>query len=130
MHRAPMHWTRTKHLAYLGPSLSRHPGEVPPKGAEGEGHAYDPETFRSEIFERLDCGFPPPALRATSPVRASEGAETGEAWRERQGEHHDLAHPALQQVAADPRASAPQGNRTRDPRVSQTTPDQSRDPKP
>ena len=27
----------------------------------------------------LVCGFPPPALRATSPLRASEGAETGEA---------------------------------------------------
>jgi len=26
------------------------------------------EDFRSEIFKYLDWGFPPPALRATSPV--------------------------------------------------------------
>ena len=49
-------------------SLPRLTGEVPPKGAEGEGHTDDPENFRSEIFELFDCGFPPPALRATSPV--------------------------------------------------------------
>src|ERR1700704_2304472 len=36
---------------------------------------------------------------------------TGEAWRKDQNDHHDLAQPALQQVAGDPRASAPQGNR-------------------
>src|ERR1700704_3633837 len=44
---------------------------------------------------------------------------TGEAWRKDQNDHHDLAQPALQQVAGDPRASAPQGNRTHDPGVSQ-----------
>ncbi len=48
--------------------LSHHMGEVPPKGAEGEGRTDDFENFRSEIFERFDCGSPPPALRATSPV--------------------------------------------------------------
>jgi hypothetical protein len=64
----PMHWTSRDGLAYLGSSLPRHTGEVPPKGAEGEGHTDDSENFRSEIFERFDCGFPPPALRATSPV--------------------------------------------------------------
>jgi len=56
-----MHWTRLEHLAYFGSSLPRHTGEVPPKGAEGEGHIDDPENFRSEIFELFDCGFPPPA---------------------------------------------------------------------
>jgi hypothetical protein len=37
-------------------------------GAEGEGHAGISENFGSEICRYLDWGFPPPALRATSPV--------------------------------------------------------------
>jgi len=52
--------------------LSRHTGEVPPKGAEGEGHRRGVADCRSDPEYRLDqnCqwGFPPPTLRATSPV--------------------------------------------------------------
>src|SRR5580704_7936331 len=51
------------------PCLPRHTGEVPPKGAEGESHTGNLRRFRSEICRDLDWGFPPPALRATSPVR-------------------------------------------------------------
>jgi hypothetical protein len=58
--------------------LPRFTGEVPPKGRRGKATQAISENFRSEIFRYLDWGFPPPALRATSPVRASEGAETGE----------------------------------------------------
>src|SRR6267378_6862023 len=47
--------------------LSRHTGEVPPKGAEGEGRKEDFQNSRSGIGRHLDCCFPPPALRATSP---------------------------------------------------------------
>ena len=36
------------------PFLPRHTGEVPPKGAEGEGHTGVPENFRSEISAQLD----------------------------------------------------------------------------
>src|SRR5215204_7415566 len=49
--------------------LPRQTGEVPPQGAEGEGLKDDAESFRSEISAHLDWGFPPPALRAASPVR-------------------------------------------------------------
>src|SRR6266508_156270 len=45
--------------------LPRHTGE----GREGESLTEGRENFRSEILGHPDCGFPPPALRATSPVR-------------------------------------------------------------
>src|SRR5687767_9177938 len=44
--------------------LPRHTGE----GREGESHREALENLRSEILGHLVCGFPPPALRATSPV--------------------------------------------------------------
>jgi hypothetical protein len=47
--------------------LPRHTGEVPPKGAEGEGNRENLEDFRSEIartssvaFPLRPCGPPPP----------------------------------------------------------------------
>ena len=48
--------------------LPRLTGEVPPKGAEGKAAQFIFGSFRSEICAYLDWGFPPPALRATSPV--------------------------------------------------------------
>jgi hypothetical protein len=42
--------------------LPRLTGEVPPKGAEGEGHGYALEHFRSGILLGLAWGSPPPAF--------------------------------------------------------------------
>jgi len=51
----------------------RHTGEgAPAGGGGGKAARRISENFRSEIGGHLACGFPPPALRATSPVRRGE----------------------------------------------------------
>ena len=45
-----------------------HGGGAPGRGRRGKVPQPISENFRSETCRRLDWGFPPPALRATSPV--------------------------------------------------------------